>query len=204
MNPSVTICIPTIPPRSRLLSRAVTSVVGQTRPVQAIAISSDTDHAGAWANRNAAVRMARTEWLGFLDDDDELLPFHVELLLDAARAEGADMVWGWFEVVTPPGMKSGDPFPQHRGRQYNPADPHIVPITYLVKRELIWQAVEECGGFLPDTIGAWENQDMPVIQRMCELGGKLHAVNDITWLWHHHGMGEPGRVGNTSGLPGRW
>jgi glycosyltransferase involved in cell wall biosynthesis len=184
----VTICIPTIGPRKNLLDRAVASVQRQDRPT-CVSVAEDLDHSGAWATRNRAVEGADTEWIGFLDDDDRLLPWHVSHLLEQAEEHQADMVWGWFEVVG-----GADPFPHYRGRQYDPANPHIVPITYLVRREL-WL---DTPGFQPDTIGSWDLQDQPVIDAIHQAsGGALHASETITWYWFHHG-------GNTSGLPTRW
>lgn len=184
----VTICIPTVPPRADFLRQAVSSVLEQTVPTF-YEIATDEKHEGAWATRNRAAQQADTEWIGFLDDDDKLMPHHVEHLLECAFAHDADMVWGWFSVIG-----GGDPFPHYRGKQYNPKTPHIVPITYLVKREL-WL---ETDGFQPDTIGAWDTQDQPVVDRIYELsGGKLFASDKITWWWRHHGR-------NTSGLPTRW
>lgn len=130
---------------------------------------------------------AKTKWLAFLDDDDEMLPWHLSHLLWWADLAEADMVWGWFHVVG-----GGDPFPHYRGRQYNPANPHIVPITYLIKRDLFMDGP----GFQPDEVGAWDNQDQPVID-FAYKNGVLSASDRVTWLWHHHGR-------NTSGLPTRW
>lgn len=149
----------------------------------------DTQHAGAWATRNQALEMAKTTWVGFLDDDDELMPHHVHHLLNMAMEHCADMAWGWFEVVG----GGGDPFPHYRGRQYDITNPHIVPITYIAKRELLMDGPR----FQPDEIGAWDNQDQPVIDYMVNAGAKLVASSDSTWLWHHHGA-------NTSGMPRNW
>ena len=85
----VTICIPTIPPRAHLLARAVDSIGRQEHPVSAISIARDVGHDGAWTTRNWALESSRTEWTGFLDDDDELLPHHVSHLLDTAREHDA-------------------------------------------------------------------------------------------------------------------
>jgi O-antigen/teichoic acid export membrane protein len=41
-----------------------------------------------------AVQIARGEWIAALDDDDEFLPEHVEILLDACRSEGHEFVYG--------------------------------------------------------------------------------------------------------------
>jgi glycosyltransferase involved in cell wall biosynthesis len=135
--------------------------------------------------------MARTKWVAFLDDDDELLPCHLEFLVDLATANGADVAYGWFEVEG-----GSDPFPQHRGRQFDIADPHIFPITALVNRELV---VEAAASFRddPDGTGNWGVQDLPFWAALWNAGGKFVGAPDITWRWHHHGA-------NTSGVPTRW
>lgn len=188
MKTDITICIPTIPPRADYLTRALRSISRQSLPVANVAIAQDLNRAGAWATRNRALAMATTTWVGFLDDDDELLDIHCERLMQYARDMDLDMVWGWYEVIG-----GGDPFPHYRGRQYDIAQPHIVPITYIAKRELLMDGPR----FQADEIGAWDNQDQPVIDHIVESGGKLFGASDTTWLWHHHGR-------NTSGMPGRW
>lgn len=186
----VTVVIPTIPGRGRMLSRAVTSVTKQAEPVAATVITNDHHGAGAWANRNLGLMHVRTPWLAFLDDDDELLPHHTRTLLDLAERTGAGLVWGWFEVIG-----GTDPIPQCRGKVYDLADPHTVPITYLVRTEVALEAAREVGGFLPDPrgSGAFDVQDFPLFHAMASIGGTAN-VPDVTWLWHHHGR-------NTSGLP---
>lgn len=190
MKPGVTVVIPTIPPRAAQLARAVASVQRQTVPAMGISIAIDVHHEGAWATRNRALSTVDTEWTAFLDDDDELYPHHLTVL-EMLTAEGAGLTWGWFDVTG-----GVDPFPMHRGKPFDPANPHIVPITYLVRTDVLRQAVAETGGFLADEAGAWDNQDQPLFVRMAELAGT--ACTDVaTWKWHHHSR-------NSSGLPGRW
>ena len=189
---TVSVCIPSIPTRSDLLkSRALPSVLTQTHPVSEICISLDLKKDGAWENRNNATKMANSEWLAFLDDDDEFRPHHIGTLLAAAHEHQADVVWGWFDVVG-----GSDPFPTHRGRQWDENDPHIFPITCMVRRSLILDANAK---FMPDNHnhGAWEQQDFPFWKSINDAGGKFLAIPDTTWNWHHHGA-------NTSGLPSRW
>lgn len=188
MNNEITVCIPSIPRRSQLLtSRAIPSVASQTAPVSSIAVVVDTNRTGAWETRNKTLDMATTEWVGFLDDDDELLPHHFQSLLTAAHQNDADVVWGWFKVIG-----GTDPFPTHRGRQWDVDNPHIFPITCLIRRSLI----KESGArFAPDihNLGDWRAQDFPFWEALHKAGGKFLAIPDVTWNWYHH-------TSNTSGL----
>lgn len=187
MKNDVTIVIPTIPTRAMMCKRAILSAERQIhRPIE-IQATLDENHDGAWVTRQRGAEMVKTEWMAFLDDDDELLPWHLSHLLRLADLCEADMAWGWFHVVG-----GGDPFPHYRGRQYRPDNPHIVPITYLIKTKLF----QSGPGFQPDEAGAWDNQDQPVIDH-AYANGQLVATDHVTWLWHHHGR-------NTSGLPTRW
>ena len=189
---TVSVCIPSIPTRSDLLkSRALSSVLTQTHPVSEICISLDLKKDGAWENRNNATKMANSEWIAFLDDDDEFQPHHVETLLNAAHEQQADVVWGWFDVIG-----GSDPFPMHRGRQWNINDPHIFPITCIVRRSLV---LDSKAMFMPEesNIGAWGIQDFPFWKSVYDAGGKFLAIPDTTWNWYHHHA-------NTSGLPNRW
>lgn len=189
---NVTVCIPAIPSRLDLLyGRALPSVAAQTRPAAAVAVSVDHHRQGAWWNRNQTLKMATTKWVAFLDDDDELLPCHLEFLTDLANQHDADVAWGWFTVVG-----GTDPFPQHRGRQWDIADPHIFPITALVNRELVMDTGAEFQGD-PNETGNWGVQDLPFWAALWNAGGKFVGAPDITWKWHHHGR-------NTSGVPTRW
>lgn len=191
MTPGVTVVIPTIPPRGPELARAIVSVMRQTWPAVGMSIAIDRDHEGAWATRNRALRTVDTEWTAFLDDDDEFYPHHLDVLGNLVIATGADLAWGWFDVAG-----GADPFPMHRGRPFDPDHPHIVPITYMVRTDLLHCAVEMTGGFLPDEAGAWDNQDQPLFVQMARIG-KTACTEQATWKWTHHSR-------NTSGLPSRW
>ena len=172
------------------MNRALPSVMAQTLAPEAIAVSIDHNKEGAWVNRNKTISMAATKWIAFLDDDDEFMPIHLEHLVGLATDTGADVAWGWFEVVN-----GTDPFPQHRGRYFDIADPHIFPITALVNRELVEDAK---ASFQPDHgTGNWGLQDFPFWKALWDAGGKFQPSEPITWRWHHHSS-------NTSGLPTRW
>lgn len=188
---AITAVIPSIPPRTRLLQRALRSVVAQTHPAEAIAVAIDREGRGAGPTRTRAMRTVQTEWTAFLDDDDEWMPRHLEVLVQAQQESGADVIWPWFEVVG-----GTDPFPQHRGRQYDPADPHIWPICTLVRTELLRLTRFPPISNEPD----WSGDDYPVWLDLGRLGATFHHVDQVTWTWHHH-FADPVGVRNTSGHP---
>lgn len=164
------------------------SVARQTEPACAIAIAIDDQKQGAGPTRTRALQMVRTEWTAFMDDDDELKPNHLQLLFTAAKETGADVLWPWFEV-----SGGTDPFPGHRGHQLNPDNPHIFPITTLVRTELAQRSVFPSS----DVTGDWIADDWPFWRSMQADGAKFHHIEDRTWIWHHDS-------GNTSGRPDRW
>lgn len=103
---------------SRLLRRAIDSVLAQSIPVELIVVddgsSDDTatvvasygnavrylyqPNAGAAAARNAGICAARGEWIAFLDHDDEWLPTKTEKQLAAIKMRPESAVcytWCW-------------------------------------------------------------------------------------------------------------
>lgn len=186
---SVSVVIPTIPPRARLLARAVASVAQQTHPADEIIICNDIEGRGAPWSRDHALRTATSEWVAFLDDDDVLLPIHLERLIAHQEATNADMVFPWFTVVG-----GTDPFPQHFGRQFDINDPTQTTITFLVRRE----AALAVGGFreedaATDAEGNRAGEDFAFVCNLARAGYKIEHLAERTWLWHHWG-------GNLSGL----
>jgi hypothetical protein len=51
---------------------------------------------------NAGAHLARGTWIAPLDDDDEFLPTHIEVLLGAAVEQHCEMAYGLIEQVGPP------------------------------------------------------------------------------------------------------
>lgn len=189
---SVTVVIPSIPPRARLLRRALGSVAGQTRPPDAVSIAYDLAREGAAATRNRALAGARTEWVAFLDDDDQILPRHLEVLTECAADTGADVVYPWFEVVG-----GADPLGWF-GREFDPvalARANYVPVTVLARAEL----VRAVGGFQPRPGQPADNpcEDWGCWLAMLAAGARFVHLPERTWRWHHHGA-------NTAGRPDRW
>lgn len=187
----ITVAIPTIPPRAApggLLYEAVESVRNQIlKPTGGISIALDVLHSNAAIPRQRALDAVRTPWVAFLDDDDYFYPNHLKVLSELAIDSGADYVYSWFD--------GNDPFPQHRGRQFNPEDPHHTTMTVMVRTELA-----KAAGFLQPEGPMhkdWSGEDWQFTLRCIEQGAKFAGTGELTWHYRvHHG--------NTSGLGHRW
>jgi glycosyltransferase involved in cell wall biosynthesis len=196
----VTVVIPSISPRARLLRRAVYSVLNQTHAAAGISIALDLHREGAGPTRQRALDGVTTPWVAFLDDDDEFLPLHLELLLDHALQTGADYAYSWFKVVRPDGVIiENDPVfpPGHYLNPWDDANPRQTTVTTLVRTELAKQV-----RFIPpegeDTIdGQRWGEDWQFTLGCLAAGAKISHLVAKTWLWHHDS-------GNTSGRPDRW
>jgi len=195
---TVTVCVPSIAPRGQMLARAIASVGAQTRPADGIAVAIDHDHSGAAAVRNRAWRMADTEFVAFLDDDDELLPHHLEHLLAVQAETGADLVYPWHRIIGPDGRTKADLL-AGQGIEFDPAeleDRNFIPVTILVRRALL----EAVDGFPQPESERWPHKDCEdwgCWKALRDAGAKFVHTPEITWLWHHHGL-------NTSGRGDRW
>lgn len=199
-----TVCIPTHPARgaandpSTLLGRAVASVYAQTVvPVGGLSIACDLDGDGAAVTRQRALDEVQTPWVSFLDSDDTWYPHHLEthwrLLINGATfwpgatsPDGyADVAYSWFD--------GNDPFPMHRGRVFDPAEPHHLTMTLTVRTELAKRV-----GFVnhADATAEWSAEDWRMILGLRDLGARFVGTGETTWTYAVHGA-------NTSGHPFR-
>lgn len=185
----ITVAIPTIPPRTPLLLRAMASVGQQILQPEAVSIAMDTVKAGAPATRQRALDAVHTPWVAFLDDDDEFLPSHLFLLRQHAEQAGADYVYSWFFPV---GMK--DPFPEtHYTEPFDPENPIETTITILVRTELAKEV-----GFQRNPRGGWNTgEDHWFLQNCLKRGAKVSHLIAKTWRYHYHKK-------NTAGMPENW
>lgn len=210
--PSVGVAIPSIPSRAHLLQRAVASVDAQTLPATEISVALDIARDGAAPTRNIAASSLTTDYIAFLDDDDEFLPHHLEVLIQAAIETGADLVYPGFYInrghgnltVTPlaapdPSGRLTDPFGQpftDRSRDYLVNTANFIPVTFIVRRSLF----EATGGFPTPGQDWWQHtecEDWGFLIAVAHTGAQFYHVPERTWVWHHHGR-------NTSGRPDRF
>lgn len=216
MTHDITVCIATIPPREKMLRRALASVAAQTLQPAAIVVEYDHEHTGAAATKNRAAAKATTPWIAFLDDDDQFLPAHLQTLRwkadgwtsnqgRAVKGPSADVVYSIPDVPQLAGRRDPDgrygvPFDaaELRRRSY-------IQTTSLIRRELFVQA----GGFqLPDRTmpdgSPCPYDDWGLWLAMLDQGARFLHVPEVTFIWNHWGRGEKGQPGNTSGQPDRW
>lgn len=190
----VTAVIPAHGPRvtDGLLSEALRSVLAQSRPVDAVSVAIDQEHAGAAATRNTALAAVNTEWTAFLDSDDLWYPDHIDRLMRTAATSGADVVYPWFDV-----LGGNDPFPQYEGKPFDPDviehHQNFIPITVLARTSML----HVVGGFehRGDPTNPCEDWGMWI--KCLGVGARFVHAPVRTWAWRWHN-------GNTSGRGDRW
>lgn len=181
-----------------MLARALESVWRQTLQPDVIVIAQDNDRSGAAHTRERGTAAVTTEYVAYLDDDDQLYTNHLELLACEIRDTSADLVYPWFDVDG-----GRDPFPHHEGLPWRDEEPIQVPVTFIARTA----AIRDAGGWTDDwdsTLaedpgvdleGNRAGEDWRLVLRMVRNGAKIVHLNRRTWLWYHGA--------NTSGLPSR-
>ena len=176
-----TVIVPTIPGREAELDRALNSINGTDRVI----IWHDTKREGAAVSRNRALEKVDSEWVAFLDDDDELKPNHLRACARNAALTGADLVYPWFDCDGEDKIGMfGVPFDPVLLRKRN-----YIPVTVLVRTEL----VRKVGGLQehPDDNGD-PCEDWGLWLALLDAGAVFSHLPQRTWIWHN-GAGTRGR-----------
>jgi hypothetical protein len=187
----VTFVIPTHPARltNGMTKRAIGSALMQSHTPAGLIVEVDKYREGAAVVRNRGLQKVTTEWVAFLDSDDQLKKHHLETLVHGAQATGADYLFTWYDPI---GFRY-DPLP-HFGKVFDPENPTQTTITTLVRTEL----AQEVGfrdvppGKLVE--GQRYGEDFQFTVECIAKGAKIVHIPERTWLWNAHGF-------NTSGLP---
>jgi glycosyltransferase involved in cell wall biosynthesis len=195
LTADISIITPTVPPRADLLARAVKSVALQKLQPVAHLIETDFAHEGSAIVRNRALDRVSTEWVAFLDDDDELLPHHLRVLHGWAERLCVDVVYPKCRIV-----RDGQELPmcpEWAGRPDMPFDPDIlrqrsyIPVTSLVRTEL----AQKVGGFsYPEGSGY---DDWGMYLKLLDAGARFMHCPVLTWVWHlgsQNSSGDPARI----------
>ena len=188
----ITVVIPTIPARPACLVQAQFSAWQNTLRPDGFSVALDVAAEGAAPTRNRAlmnVRASESPWVAFLDDDDEMMPEHLEKLARHAEETGADFVYSWFEMI---GGK--DPFPEtHFTNEFDPENPIETTITTLVRTEL----AQEVGFHRLEERQFNSGEDYNFVLGCVKAGANIKHLVDRTWYYNVHGD-------NTGGLPWDW
>jgi glycosyltransferase involved in cell wall biosynthesis len=186
--PGVTVCIATHPERqtSGLINRAFASVAAQTLQPAVVVVANDRERLGAGATRRRLLAAVDTEWIAWLDSDDEWAPEHLEKLFQVATETDSVYVFSWFFGNDPLG---------HFGLPFNPCTPHHTTMNVLVRTDVAREV-----GFNLNEVGPFANEDWGFITGVaklaCERGLKMTHLAERTWTYHQHGQ-------NSSGQPGQ-
>lgn len=203
MIPDVTVVIPTIGEREQLLARAVASAQAQTWPCR-ILVQQDTYREGAATTRNKALERVDTEFVAWLDDDDELEPFHVEVCVAANRQYRADLAYPGMTavggrdplacpingvLVNPFGVPFG---PEQAYHLYTIGN--FIPITWVGRTETILRV----GGFPQPTPDPSKGsgrieEDYGLLLKMLAVGARFVHVPVRTWKYYFHDANTGGR-----------
>lgn len=199
IKPDVTVCTATIPTRAELLKRATASVENQTLKPKAHLVKTDLNKVGGAAMIDLIAQEADTKYIMILDDDDELLPDHVESLYNAIIEHDADLVYPHFRYAT---RGDGGHLERFFNVPWDNSKPHQVPLTWICRKD----AFLECGGFSKDydpdsynvdSEGNRIGYDFLFIQRMAKANKKIVHLPKVTWIYHDDRI-------STLGMPLRW
>jgi glycosyltransferase involved in cell wall biosynthesis len=195
----ITVCTATISVRADILPRAIKSVENQTLKPKKHLVKLDDQRQGHTAMLDQMIEEAETKYVAILDDDDELLPNHLELLYKSIQETDADLVYPHFRYSNLP---DGGHLEKFRFQPWDNNNIRQVPITWLAKKE----SILEVGGFskdfdinsyLIDNEGNRLGQDFFMIKKLVEANKVIHHISDITWIYH---VGH----GSTLGMPVKW
>lgn len=193
----VTVITATIPPRAGMLGRCVESVHRQTLKPAAHLLEVDVHRTGAAATRDRLLGRVDTEYVAILDDDDELLPDHLQTLRGAA--DGHDLVYSHFRYSS---LGNGGHLEDFYGLPWDNAHPHQITVTWLARTQALLDVGGFSEGFDPlsnnrDAQGNRIAEDYWVVLKLAKAGARILHVPKVTWVYH---------VGHapTQGRPDAW
>jgi glycosyltransferase involved in cell wall biosynthesis len=195
----IAVLIPVHPNRiaNGMLERALKSVISQTVQPREIHVVNDINGYGSGITRNIGLEMVRSEWVAFLDSDDEWLPHHLETLASAvvtreiSGEQPVDVVYAGCRILD--ANEQEVELIEEWGRFGKPFDADIlrdrsyIPVTSLVNMKYAFGAQ-----FIPPTGSIYD--DWGFYLQLLNKGAKFLHIPEITWIWHHHGQNTSGQA----------
>lgn len=191
VTPGVTVVIPTIPPRAAMLERAVASAMAQT-VMPCLLIETDSTRNGSAGTRNRALAKVTSEFALCLDDDDQLMPNAVQVLIEAQAETGADVVSGGAWIPQRPG---------HREPVETPAPGWIAPETVMARSvlhvtSLVRTPLAQAAGFTRahDPGTGMDLDDFGFYRALAGTGATFWRVPETVLIWNWHGSNTSGKA----------
>ena len=170
---AVSVLTAALPSRLAMLGDACASVRAQRHPAAEHLIGVDYDRRGSSAVRNDLLAAANGSWVAVLDDDDVLLPNHLEALI-AASAD-ADVVYSFCQVTgRPDGWTPNREFDADALREGN-----FIPVTALIRRSLL----DELGGWRNSADCLYGFEDWRLWLDALDAGARFVCVPEVTWVY---------------------
>lgn len=176
---NISVIIPTYN-RAEKLTKALDSVLAQTTPAQEIIVVDDgsTDHTealirhsyptiryhkqenrGVSAARNVGIQSAKSEWLAFLDSDDEWLPNKLEVQMQRLKSEPDKLICHTEEIWIRNGRRV-NPKKKH-AKKGGQIFEHCLPMCAMSPSSImIHRSVLEDVGLFDESLPACEDYDL--------------------------------------------
>ncbi|MBQ0074889.1 MAG: glycosyltransferase [Prevotella sp.] len=137
-------------------------------------------HLGKPAQLNFALRMVESKYIGYLDDDDNVLPEHFSLLYEAAEKNNADFVYTNAQIVTLD--------KEEQVTQIWPVDDSDAEWTDIRIHNKINHSTILHTKSLADKIGEYDERmriliDFDYIKRLAAVAKPIH-IHTVTYRWY--------------------
>jgi len=174
------------------IARAVDSVLAQSRPADEIIVVDDgsiddtaavlksygsqirpihQENAGACAARNRGIQAASSDWIAFLDGDDEWIPQKLEMQIEHLR-RNPDLLWSYSNLLVR----------DSENEQYRPEHNSIRAEKMLAGKEFFPNYLEACRrGFYITTITLIIRRRMLIEVEMFRIGQKRLQEADLSF-----------------------
>lgn len=164
----ISVLTATLPEREGMLAEAVASVKQQGHEVQHL-IGVDHTRRGAGPVLNDLLADAVGEWVMVVDDDDLLLPHHLDTIQPVIESDG------WDVIYTLPEVEGGGFFNYER-----PYDPQMLRRFNMVSHNAAMRTelVRQVGGWAPVKEFDWR-----MFQALSGIGARFCRLPERTWVY---------------------